>query len=126
RFERPDYRPFHNFVSEVPPSYPDPTAGGQLFTLPPSTAMDWPVTKSLSADAREISAPSRAWGCSSRWGGLDWARGLRAAPTWPGCWLNTGCLHVEPGARVFTGMPCSPSSRASARVNAMLPPLLVP
>ena len=37
----------------------------------------------------------------------------------------TVSLKVKPGASVLTRTPCSPSSRASARVNAMMPPLLV-
>src|SRR5215468_1365931 len=34
----------------------------QLLTEPPSTTSDWPVTKSLSLDARNTSAPSRSSG----------------------------------------------------------------
>src|SRR5512143_2894750 len=34
----------------------------QLLTDPPSTTSDWPVTKSLSLDARNTSAPSRSSG----------------------------------------------------------------
>src|SRR6185503_16148896 len=34
----------------------------QLLTEPPSTTIDWPVTKSLSLDARNTRAPSRSSG----------------------------------------------------------------
>jgi hypothetical protein len=33
-----------------------------LLTEPPSTTIDWPVTKSLSLEARKISVPSRSSG----------------------------------------------------------------
>ena len=48
-------------------------------------------------------------------GGLDVARIL----------AHHGVAQVKPGASVLTRMPCSPSSRASARVIAMMPPLVV-
>ena len=49
------------------------------------------------------------------------ARGLDVT----GILAQTVSLKVKPGASVLTRMPCSPSSRASARVNAIMPPLLV-
>src|SRR6266446_6321573 len=87
----------------------------QVFTLPPSTASVCPVTKSLSADDRKTSAPRRSWGCSSRRSERDWTARSRAVSTWPGFSRITVSLKVKPGASVLTRMPCSPSSRASAR-----------
>src|SRR5947209_13016519 len=98
----------------------------QVFTLPPSTASVCPVTKSLSADARKTSAPRRSCGCSSRLIERDCTARSRAVFTWPGLSLTTVSIKMKPGASVLTRMPCSPSSRASARVNAIIPPLLVP
>ena len=43
--------------------------------------------------------------------------------TCTGC-ASTPSLSVKPGASALTVIPCAPTSRASARVNAIIAPLL--
>src|SRR5262249_197387 len=96
-----------------------------VFTAPPSTAMVWPVMKSLSAEARNTSVPNRSSGRSSRLMARRWIAGSLVVDTCPGLLVPPLSLSVKPGASVLTQMPCSPSSRDSARVNAMTAPLEV-
>src|SRR6185437_7180673 len=53
----------------------------QLLTDPPSTTSDWPVTKSLSLDARNTSAPNRSSGVSSRLKARLFRTGIRSSST---------------------------------------------
>src|SRR5882757_2272990 len=76
--------------------------GFHVFTLPPSTASVWPVTKSLSAEARKISAPRRSWGCWSLCSARDATARSRAVFTWPGFSATIVSLSVKPGISVLT------------------------
>jgi hypothetical protein len=105
--------PKRNAVEEAPGVKPILTSIAHVFALPPSRAIFCPVTKSLSPLARKMSAPSRLCGCSSR-GNPAMARGW-AVRTCSGFCCTTESLKVKPGANVLTRMPCSPSSRESAR-----------
>src|SRR5579862_6148583 len=94
----------------------------QLLVAPPSTAMVWPVTKSLSADDRNTSAPNRSSGYSSR---LSARRTSEGACECARCWgfsLITLSLSVKPGARLLTQILYSPSSLDTDRVNAVTAP----
>src|SRR5262245_45108974 len=54
----------------------------QLLTNPPSTTSDWPVTKSLSLEARNKSAPRRSSGYASRLKALLLRTRTRSSSTW--------------------------------------------
>src|ERR1700733_7432003 len=97
----------------------------QLLVAPPSTAMVWPVMKSLSAEARKTSVPNRSSGYSSRLSARRTMAGWRECSRWPGFSLITVSLSVKPGARLLTQILCSPSSRDSARANAVTAPFEV-
>src|SRR5579883_661237 len=89
---------------------------------PPSTAMVWPVMKSLSAEARNTSAPNKSSGYSSRLMARRAIDGPRECSMWPGFSFTTVSDNVKPGASVLTQMLYSPSSRDTARVNAVTAP----
>src|SRR4249919_767331 len=94
----------------------------QLLTDPPSTTSDWPVTKSLSLDAKNTSAPSRSSGYASRLKARLFRTGMRSSSTCP-LFSSPVSLRMKPGERELTAIPYSPSSRDSARVNARIAPL---
>src|SRR5580698_3877408 len=97
----------------------------QLLVAPPSTAIVWPVTKSLSAEDRKTSAPNRS---SGYWSRLRARRAIEGPCECSRCWgfsLMTLSLSVKPGARLLTQMLYSPSSRDTERVKAVTAPFEV-
>ena len=91
---------------------------------PPSTRMVWQVMKSLSGDARKKAGPGEVVGhLVPRQGALlaHRHRGARDARPRARSARRSWC---SPGARALTRMPNGPSSRPSARVKPITPPLL--
>ena len=52
----------HKVPAAAPRAHWSQAVARRLLTAPPSTTSDWPVTKSLSLEARNTSAPSRSSG----------------------------------------------------------------
>src|SRR5262249_45425076 len=94
-----------------------PTPPTQVFTLPPSTASVWPVTKSLSAEARNTRAPSRSWGCSSRCAEPEWTGRSRAVARWRGAEVGGIAAHhgVDQGDAGRKGVDGDPVPAELAR-----------
>src|SRR6185437_11232730 len=98
----------------------DPSAlGHQLCVWPPSATSIWPVIQPASSDARKATAGAMSAATARR--GIAWSIWTKSNAS--ACLLaSTPSVSVSPGATELTVIPCGPSSRASARVNAQTPP----
>src|SRR5207248_4436009 len=91
----------------------------QLCVWPPSATSICPVIQPASSEARNAIAGAMSAGTARRGIACSiWTKSNASA-----CLLaSTPSVAVKPGATELTVIPCGPSSRASARVNANTPP----
>src|SRR5207244_10271916 len=94
----------------------------QCMHAPPSTTSVWPVMKSLSAEAKKATAPTRSSGVCMR------CSALVEAAAWRYFTMSSPAFSSEsvlPGAMQLTQMLSLPTSIASVRVKPRMPALEV-